>query len=97
MGALRRLRRFDFLDGGVPQTGDARRHVGAAAIHTLLVSEAGRVISHDDSVVYAVLTFVQDVRGGQVPTRLRDSLSRVLARSPVTLAAVTQWFTTTFT
>ncbi len=92
---LRELGWFHFFRGGAPQTDDARV-LGAAAVFHLLVDEAGKQIHHDDSVVYAVLAFVEAKRGGRPPTRVSQGLAQILSTPPVTRQAVEDWFRSTY-
>lgn len=93
--ALRTLGWFDFLRGGAPDTSDARVLAAAAVFH-LLVDDSGTQVHHDDSVIYAVLGFVESERGGSPPSRVSGGLLRVLSATPVTREAVEAWFTQTF-
>jgi hypothetical protein len=93
--ALRDLGWFDFLNGGAPDTDDARI-LAAAAVFALLIDDAGRQIHHDDGVVYAVLGFVESMRGGAPPTRVSAGLLAVLHASPVSRQSIEAWFLATY-
>jgi hypothetical protein len=92
---LRSLGWFEFMRLGAPNTTDARA-LGAAAIFHLLVDDSGTQLHHDDSVVYAVLGFVEAERGGSPPSRVCDGLLAELHASPVTLQRIEAWFLSTY-
>lgn len=88
---LRPLGWFDFLNGQVPETDDART-VGAHAADLLLFDSGGAPLNYEPRILYAILAFVQARRGGGNPTELEKSFNEMKAEGVISIDRLLAWF-----